>query len=140
MRPRRGTHRLLRHGLLVGCILAWTTAFVMTHLPSDKVPRLGAGDVTLHGAGYFGLGGVFWLTLASYGVSRARRATLVICILIVYAAVDEYTQSVPVIGRSGSMTDWVADVVGATAAVLVGELTAAARRALQRRKPAGRGA
>ncbi|MBS3734818.1 MAG: VanZ family protein [Phycisphaerae bacterium] len=129
---RRRVHPLLRRGLPVATVVAWCTAFALTHVPAEKLPHLGTGDAALHAIGYFVLAGLLWATLAVRGVWPPRRATLVICVMIVYAALDEATQTLPALRRAASMADWLADVGGAVAAVGIGE--GAIALALRRRR------
>ena len=109
-----------RRTVLIGCIAAWAGAFIATHIPAERLPQIGAGDRLLHALGFFVLGSFFLLTLAAHGVRSARRAVLVICVLAVYAALDEVTQEL--VNRYASLDDWLADVVGAVAAVILWEI------------------
>ena len=109
MTPRR--RRLLLGGLTV----TWAAAFTATHLPPTNIPTTGLGDVYLHAAGYFLLGGLLSLALAACGTQPARRIAVTLAVLAVYAVVDEATQ--PLVGRTAALSDWFADMVGTAAAV-----------------------
>jgi len=88
----------------------------------------------LHAVGYFVLGALFLMALASSGLGTVRRAVLALAILSAYAAVDEITQ--PLVDRSPDPVDWGADVVGAlAAAIVIGIVPKAFRR---RRDPCPR--
>jgi len=105
---------------LYGLLLTWAAAFAATHLPPSGVPTGGLGDVYLHGLGYFVLTSIFLAVLAAYGARPARRIGVVLFVLAIYGAVDEATQ--PLVGRHMAFTDWLADVGGVVAAVLVVEV------------------
>ena len=108
---------LARRVLLVGLVLLWAGAFAATHIPVSKMPELHASDKTLHVLGYFALGGVFHITLAAYGIGRLRRSIVVVLTMAAYGALDEITQ--PLVNRCAAFGDWLADLAGAAAAVLV---------------------
>jgi VanZ family protein len=94
-------------------------AFAATHTPkADRVlvPSF-LSDLAMHFAGYAVLGG-----LTMWMLSPARRMPLRLmgasCLgLMAYAAFDELTQ--PLVGRACELGDWVADVLGALAGILV---------------------
>jgi len=109
-----------RRYLVIACAIVWTAAFVVTHTPSEHLPRLHAKDVTLHLIGYFIIASLFLVTLYARGTSRHRRAALVFLIMLTYGALDEITQ--PLVNRSAAFFDWVADGIGTIAAILVCEL------------------
>ena len=116
-RPMGGPAR--RRLLLGACLTIWLAAFVATHLPPRDVPRTGVGDIYLHAAGFFVLGTLLLLTLAAYGAARPRRAAVALLALAIYAALDEATQ--PLVGRTAAMSDWLADLAGTAAALLLCE-------------------
>ena len=109
--------RRLRWTAWIACGLTWLCAFVATHVPAGRVPSVGVSDRMLHAVGYFVLGALFLMALASSGLGTVRRAVLALAILSAYAAVDEITQ--PLVDRSPDPVDWGADVVGALAAAIV---------------------
>jgi len=119
----------LRAVILAACVVTWVAALVATHIPAPEV-KVHVSDKVLHMTGFFVLGVLFWLTLAAYGVRGLRRIVLVICIMMVYAAVDETTQAW--VNRDPDLHDWMADVLGAAIAVAVLEiLRLVTRRATQ---------
>ena len=138
MTPARAP--FLRRGrrvVLAICIVLWITALFVTHCPRGQIPGLdlpgetsrGLGGL-LHALGYFALAGAFWLTLAAYGLSLRRRLALVIGVFVAYGALDEITQ--PLFGRQADLFDWLADLIGATAAALVATGISAVRAAARR--------
>ena len=112
-------------------VVIWIAAFTATHLPKRHVPETHVSDRTLHAVGYFLLGGLFLVTLIVRGVGRVRRVGIAFAVFCVYAALDEITQ--PLVSRHASFQDWLADVIGVVAAVIVFELAAA----LLKRFPTG---
>ena len=110
-------HRRL---LLLACVLLWVTLMVATHLPPERMPRTRLSDKFLHALGYFGLAAIFWSTLRAHELPGRVRVACVFFAAAAYAAVDEITQ--PMVGRSASLGDWAADVLGAAAALAVCEL------------------
>lgn len=109
------TIRRFKRAVLCVCLVAWLAALVATHVPPPKLPTYHVSDKTLHAVGYFVLAGLFWLSLAGYGVRTRRRVLLVVCVMIVYAAVDEKTQGW--VNRNPDVLDWLADAVGTVLAV-----------------------
>ncbi|HOF19006.1 MAG TPA: VanZ family protein, partial [Phycisphaerae bacterium] len=105
-------------------------AFVVTHIPAERVPPIGLKDTSLHLLGFLALGAMGLLTLLAYRVGKGRRITLVISLAAIYAGVDEITQ--PLVGRADSLQDWIADLAGAILAVLLFELTVVAISARRR--------
>lgn len=100
----------LRRATIVCLIVYWAAMFLGTHLPQQAVPGIPASDKVMHVVGYAGLALLFALSLAR------RRPTVgkilvVAVVLVVYGALDEWTQSfVP--GRQSEFLDWCADTVG----------------------------
>jgi len=123
----------IRHYLLVGCAALWIGAFIATHVPAERLPELGAGDITLHAAGYFLLTIVFLATLTGRGVERLRRVLTALPVMLAYGALDEITQ--PLVNRYAAWSDWIANAAGAAGAVIVWELLLAAAR--RRRRASG---
>lgn len=123
--PGRVLYRARRWVLIV-CVAVWIGAFVVTHMPRDGLPGGGMSDSTLHGLGYFGLGLVFYVTLAAHRTSRKWRFWTVVGVLAVYAAVDEITQ--PLAAHCADVRDWLADVAGAAVAALICHMLARLRR------------
>jgi len=114
---------LIRGALHVALALTWLGAFVATHIPRGDVPPIGVSDKTLHALGYFVLATLLLLTLAARGAARVRRAALTAAVLAAYAAVDEITQAL--VNRQPAVDDWLADVLGAAAAIALWEVVLA---------------
>jgi VanZ family protein len=90
------------------------TLLAVTSWPNPGVPQVGHADKVVHALLYGVLG---WL------VARAEptwltpgRALPVLAAIAAFAALDEWHQTL-VPGRSGSVDDWAADVVGAALAL-----------------------
>ena len=105
--------------------ILWLSAFVITHLPRSRLPGVPAGDKVLHAVGFFGLTGAFVLTLSLRGVRRRRRVVVAALAMVAYAAFDEITQ--PLFNRHAAWSDWMADILGAAAAIAAVELMLAVR-------------
>ncbi|HEX2075926.1 MAG TPA: VanZ family protein [Geodermatophilus sp.] len=74
--------------------------------PAGDVPAAPPGvDKLVHA--------VLFAALALTGRWAGVRAGLLAALLVGYAAVSEVLQGLAVLGRTGSVADWVADVVGA---------------------------
>jgi VanZ family protein len=114
--PRLHRWRKMHLGMFIAAILG---AFIATHTPPADLPTLPASDKTLHFVGFLVLGSLLLLTLASYRVSRLHRVGLVIGLLATYAMIDETTQ--PFFRRTCDINDWLADMTGAVAAVVIVE-------------------
>lgn len=103
----------LRRGLL---ILIWVVLATLTHIPVPQaVQELRVSDKLMHLVAYFPLG--FLLsTCRVRGVTSVRACLLVIA---GYGILDELLQ-IPV-GRTASVFDWIADVIGAGAGIVVAQ-------------------
>ncbi len=106
---------------LVAAIGLTVCVFVISHLPLPEgtFPAdlgTGVGDKVPHGVVYGGLAWLYLLALASRGHSLWRPIGVVLLVLAI-GAVDEVTQLL--VGRSCSLIDWLADVVGISLAGVV---------------------
>ncbi|MCJ7543756.1 MAG: VanZ family protein [Phycisphaerae bacterium] len=111
-----------RRAVLLTCVGAWVIAAVATHIPEPELSGIHVSDKTLHVVGYFGLASLFWLSLAAYGSRARRRLLTVLMVLAVYGVVDETTQAL--VHRTPDVADWLANLVGITAAIVLWETTA----------------
>lgn len=104
---------------LAGWLLAgyWALLFVATHLPQPLVEGTApeGSDIALHLIAYGVLGVLLWRALpSSWGLWGKVAVVLGVC--AAYGAVDELTQTLPGINRSGDVKDWLANLAGATLA------------------------
>ena len=120
----------LRRPLLVMTVLLWVGAFVATHVPAETIPQMHVSDKWLHFMGFLVLAAALHLTLVVHGIGRWRRVAATLLSMAAYAALDERTQ--PLVNRSCSPTDAVADLCGAIAAVVALELVLVLTRGLGR--------
>ena len=106
-----------RKPVLIIFLLVWVGAFTATHIPSKSIPTeiLDLGHFVLHGVGFLGLSSWFVLAVVAFGVTRGRRVLLVLSVMMIYAAVDEYTQQF--FGRSTDLADWITDTVATVIAL-----------------------
>jgi VanZ family protein len=91
----------------------WLLLLVSTHLPQETplLPKDGA-DKLLHVAAFAALAILSAVTVQrTTGRLRHRRLLYLWMALIVYAALDEWTQTF--VGRYSSIKDWMADAIGA---------------------------
>ncbi len=108
-----------RRGVLrIVFVAYWITLFGVTHMPKlPAYPGPRYKDKFAHAAAYALLGG---LAVAAWRVGRgsaARSAAVWFAALASYAAVDELLQ--PLVGRSCTLGDWLADTVGVALAIAV---------------------
>lgn len=96
----------------------WIALFVATHIPLPPLPASGMGsDKVAHVAAFAGLGFLCGLWLALGGRLSLARTLLLLAVLTVYGAVDEWLQQF--VGRFTDLDDWIADVSGAAIGVAV---------------------
>jgi len=109
-------------------ILYWCALFAGTHVPARVIEKVPLNDKVEHLVGYGGLATLLFLAfVVGQRCQPASIAILVLGILILYGAIDEWTQ-IPV-GRDCDLFDWYADVTGSAVALvlltmLTGYLTA----------------
>lgn len=97
--------------MLAILVVAWLTAFTLTHIPMPQMPEgVEVSDKTLHIVGFAGLTTLFVLTMLAYGVRRPRRLLCAVIVLPLYAALDERTQ--PWCNRTCDFRDWASDMLG----------------------------
>ena len=112
--------------ITVACAGYWVMSAIATHLPPHEVPDIDVSDKVLHFSGYFLLAALFWLALAAHRVRRPIRLLLVIIVLPLYGALDEFTQ--PPFGRTCDFYDWLADAAATAATAAMWEMLAWSRR------------
>jgi VanZ family protein len=101
----------------------WLTLLVATHLPAQVagLPRNQA-DKLIHFVAYAVLA---WLLAsawqASVGRLNARHLKFAWLVVVLYGAIDEITQ--PLVGRTMSVADWLADAAGAAVGLIVFRVT-----------------
>jgi VanZ family protein len=111
--------------------------FVASSIPDLTELPGGVSDKTGHFIGYAILGTCVWRALAGarWRGFTTRGAALALLFSSVYGASDEYHQSF-VHGRSPDVHDWVADTLGAAAAIAALMVVAAVVRARRARSGA----
>ena len=105
--------------------------FVVSHQPQVEIP-FGAPDYIGHGVSYAVLGVLLMRALADGNLQGMRTGLILAAVLIaaVYGVSDEFHQSfIP--GRNASVSDIVADTIGA----LTGAVVAAFVGGVLRRRP-----
>jgi VanZ family protein len=110
-----------RRSLLLVCILMWASAFCLSHIPLERLPALPGKDKSLHFIGFACLGSILLLTLVAHSRRHdhklLRLSAITLVVTAVYGAIDEMTQ--PLVRRYGALDDWLADVAGSVAAVVI---------------------
>jgi VanZ family protein len=103
------------------CVLMWLGAFTATHIPNQSIPQEvhDLGGSVLHGVGFLGLSSWFILAVAGFWPKPIHRLLLVLSVMMVYAALDEYTQQF--FGRSTDLEDWITDTVATIVALALWE-------------------
>jgi len=116
-----------RGALRVVFVAYWITLFGLTHLPKlPAYPGPRYKDKIAHTAAYAVLAGLAVVAWRIGRGSAARSAAVWFAVLSSYAAVDELLQ--PLVGRSCTVGDWLADTVGVALAVAVWLIGTGARR------------
>lgn len=99
----------------------WGFLFMVMHIsrPPGVLLVLRLGDIVVHAAAYFVLAAVGGLAVRLQGRTIDRRyLTRWVAVYTVYGASDEFLQHF-IKGRSCEVTDWLADVIGASLALLL---------------------
>lgn len=118
------TFRFSEHGALSRGALAFAVLVSLAVLfaPPADVPSSPAGvDKVVHLA--------LFLLLALTGRWAGIRRSALAGVLVLYAAVSEVIQGLDAVGRDASVVDWLADVAGVFAGLLVFALLRRSRRA-----------
>ena len=96
------THGALSRGAFAGAVLA---SFAVLFAPASDVPGVPPGvDKVVHG--------LLFAALALSGRWAGIVGRILAGLLIVYAAISELVQELTPLARTGSLADWLADVVG----------------------------
>jgi membrane associated rhomboid family serine protease len=119
LRAALQVHGPLSRGAFAVAVLV---SLAVLFAPADDVPFAPPGvDKIVHGALFAALA----LSGRWAGIGRPALGVL----LVVYAAVSEVLQEVTALDRTGSVTDWLADVVGVLLGLALWELLDRRRRA-----------
>jgi len=100
-------------------IVWWICLFVLTTIPGDSMPNadIVGFDKIQHVLAYGGLATLFSLALLKRGIGRYSVFFISIFTLLIYGVFDEWHQQF--IGRTCSLFDLLADMVGVTTFTLV---------------------
>jgi VanZ family protein len=107
--------RVLPRLLRITLVLYWLAIFTLTHVPGHVLPTFNIWDKLEHCLAYFILASLLFLTMRLSRPNDRRLGWIVIVVCLSYGAIDEWLQ-IPV-GRSCSILDWLADVLGTLLAV-----------------------
>ncbi|WDQ16667.1 VanZ family protein [Rhodopirellula sp. P2] len=109
--------RLLGFRLAVIALVAyWVVIFVGTHLPKMPQSLPSVNDKVMHFTAFFGL--AMLLCYCTNSARVWRRFSIIVAMCLVYACVDELSQSL-VRGRHSDPMDFLADAAGTLAAVFL---------------------
>lgn len=101
-----------RRALLV---VIWIILATITHIPvPQSVPEIRHADKLVHLIAYFPLG----LLLPASNIRGLRSRWVCVAVIATYGILDELLQ-IPV-GRTASVYDWMADLLGASIGALLG--------------------
>jgi VanZ family protein len=107
-----------RHRLAwIALVGYWIVLATATHLPPSRLPETGIKDKYEHFGAYVLLAALLCVVLASRGMSILDASWRSFLIALSYGAIDEWTQ--PLVGRTCSLMDWIADAAGAGVAIAV---------------------
>lgn len=111
----------LRHKLtLILLFIYWPVIFTLSHIPVPGLVReAGVSDKTLHFLVYLLLTFLFWFAVSPERKVNYRRVSLwwVFLVMAGYAIIDEVLQGY--VGRNADMLDFVADVAGILAGLIM---------------------
>ena len=100
-------------------LVYWPLLFILTHIPQSTMPgwskHFDVLDKLIHLFLFAVLAVFFWLATA-----KPRRAVVLLTlflVLVVYAALDEWTQSF--VGRYSDLLDFAANVIGAAIGLIL---------------------
>ncbi|SNS07549.1 hypothetical protein SAMN06893096_101716 [Geodermatophilus pulveris] len=106
--PALAVHGALARGVFAVAVLV---SLAVLFAPADDVPSAPPGVDTLVHL-------LLFAALAASGRWAGARAGTLAWLLVGYAAVSEVVQGVSALGRSASVADWAADVVGVLTGLL----------------------
>ena len=98
----------------------WPVLFVLTHVPIlDVARKSGMSDKLMHVLAYMGLMMLVWWAVSPYERVDWRRwkVWLILAVVVWYGAADEWLQGY--VGRSADMEDFVADLIGTLAGLVL---------------------
>lgn len=104
-------------------IIHWVTIFILTSLPSEKLPSVEISDKFNHFIAFFVLAFFLNLTLkyqTKYPSLKKNVLLITIIVAASYGLLDELHQLL-VPGRSAEVLDWIADFAGALTGSLLAE-------------------
>jgi len=100
----------------VPAVVWMAVIFWLSSRPGPAPAGIEIPDKIAHFAVYAVLGALLWRAAAPLGAGAAAALGIVICAL--YGVSDEFHQRL-VPGRTADVRDWIADIAGAAAAVVV---------------------
>jgi len=98
----------------------WPVLFVLTHIPIlDVARKSGMSDKLMHVLAYMGLMMLVWWAVSPYQRVDWRRVKvwLILAVVVWYGVIDEVLQGY--VGRSADAVDFVADVAGTLAGLVL---------------------
>jgi VanZ family protein len=101
--------------VLLALGIYWPFLFWLTHIPVPALaPQSGMSDKTMHVIAYFVLTFLVWFGVNPYEKVNWYRIKpwIVLGIICLYGAIDEYVQGLEIIGRSADIQDFIANLFG----------------------------
>jgi VanZ family protein len=106
-----------RWPIWIGTLAFFLSCIYMTHVPRPPgFTNIVPWDKMKHFLGFGTLASMFYFSIWLKGVPRWKTALIVVCVLAMYAGLDERTQ--PWTGRDCDIHDWYADMCGTVFASL----------------------
>ena len=105
---------------IISLLFYWPTLFILAHVPIPLfVRRAGVSDKSLHFLAYLILVFLLWFAVSPDKKVNWRRAVVWWALLVIagYGAVDEWLQAH--VGRSGDVVDFLADLAGTLAGLIL---------------------
>ena len=105
---------------IIFLLLYWPSLFILAHIPIPLfVRRAGVSDKSLHFLAYLILVFLLWFAIGPDRKVKWRRAAVwwILFVVVWYGAFDEWLQAR--VGRSGNVADFLADLVGTVAGLIL---------------------
>ena len=100
-------------------IVYWLMLFAATHAPAQRLPNVPLSDKTEHLLSYGLLATLLFLAIGQSKPHWPQRGMIVLAIGMMYGAIDEWLQALPIVNRDCDRLDWFADTTGLAIAAIV---------------------
>src|SRR3954465_10398372 len=96
----------------------WLMLFLATHAPARRLPNVPLSDKTEPLVSYGLLGGLLFLAIGQAKPHWRHRGIIVLAVGMMYGAIDEWLQALPIVNRDCDRLDWFAETTGLAIAVV----------------------